>query len=144
MKTDQLYKIMQDIYEAAQKEREETSRTISEMIEKAGSSVPFVVQMLRRRPDVCIPTLIKSEALYKNEEPLDQKTSELIAISSAVANRAVYCMNVHMERALCLGATEQEILHTILISSAICETSAWAIAFREFEKFEGKGKSKKT
>ena len=142
MKMDQLQQIMQTISEAAQKDKEETALAISEMIEKAGGRVPFVIQMLSRRPDVSIPTMIKSASLYKSKEILDEKTSELIAISSAVANRAEFCMNAHMEKALSFGATEEEIFHTILISSAICETSAWAYGFREFQKFEGKEKRK--
>jgi len=43
-----------------------------------------------------------------------------------------------MRKAFSLGATEEEVFNTILISSAVCETSAWATAFREFQKLEGK------
>ncbi len=143
MKIDRLQQIMQDISESAWKDKRETSKAISEMIEKSGSSVPFVIQMLSRRPEVSISTLIKSASLYKNQDIMDEKTAELIAISSAVANRAKFCMDVHMERALSFGATEEEIFHTILISSAISETSVWAIAFREFQELEGKEKRKR-
>lgn len=142
MKMDRLQQIMEIISESAQKDKEETSAAISELIEKAGGSVPFVTRMLSRRPDVCIPTMIKSASLYGNKEILDPRTSELIAISSAVANRCEFCIKAHMDKALSLGATAEEIFHTILISSAICETSAWAIAFREFRKLEGKKKRK--
>jgi alkylhydroperoxidase/carboxymuconolactone decarboxylase family protein YurZ len=38
-----------------------------------------------------------------------------------------------MEKAFSLGATEDEIFNTILISSAVCETSSWAYAFRELK-----------
>lgn len=142
MKIDQLQKIMQDISKDAQKNKEETSRAISELMEKSDRSVPFVIQMLSRRPDVCISTLIESESLFKNKGILDEKTSELIAISSAVANKGEFCIKTHMERAISLGATLEEIFQTILISSAICETSSWAYGFREFQKLEGKGKRK--
>ena len=143
MKLDQLRQTMQAITEASSKDKEETSRAISEMIEKAGASVPFVFRMLNKRPEICMATLIRSTSLYGNKEILDQKTSELIAVSSAVANRCEFCLNVHMDKALSHGATEEEIFHTILISSAICESSAWAIAFREFRKLEGKEKRKR-
>lgn len=130
MKMDRLQQIMEIISESSQKDKEETSAAISELIEKAGGIVPFVMQMLSRRPDVSISTLIKSASLYKSKDIMDEKTAELITISSAVANRAEFCMNVHMEKAISLGATEEEIFNTILISSAVCETSSWAYGFR--------------
>jgi len=137
MKKDHLTQILEDISISAQKDNiEETSKSISEMTEKKYGSVPFVIKMLKMRPDVCIPTISKSLSLYDNKEVLDPKTSELIAISSAVANRGEFCMNAHMRKALSLGATMEEILHTILISSAICETTAWGLALREFQKLQ--------
>ena len=144
MKTDRIRQIMQEILEAAQEEKEETAKAVTEVLDKPNTSVAFAVQMLSRRPDVCISTLIKSASLYKSKDILDEKTAELIAISSAVANRCEYCLSVHMDKAIALGATEEEIFNTILISSAICETSTWAYGFREFRKLEGKLKRKRS
>ncbi len=142
MKMAKLRQIMELLSEAAQKDKEETAKAISEMIEEAGGDVPFVIRMLGKRPDVSVATLIKFSSLLKNKEILDEKTSELIAISAAVANRCEFCISTHMDKAVSLGATEEEIFHTILISSAICESSAWAYGFREFRKLEGKEKTK--
>ena len=144
MKTDRIRQIMHEILEAAQEEKEETAKAVTEVLDKPGSSVAFAIQMLSRRPDVCISTLIKSASLYKSKDILDEKTAELIALSSAVANRCEFCISVHMDKAAALSATEEEIFNTILISSAICETSAWAYGFREFRKLEGKLKRKRS
>ena len=143
MKMDQPQQIMELLSEAPQQDKEETARAIFEMIEEAGGNVPFVIRMLSKRPDVSVATLIKFSSLLKNKEILDEKTSELIAISAAVANRCEFCISTHMNKAVSLGATEEEVFHTILISSAICESSAWAYAFREFRKLEGKEKRKR-
>lgn len=143
MKKDRIREIMQEISKAAQEEKEETSRAVNEVLDKPSSSVALAIQMLSRRPDVCISTLIKNASLFKSKDILDEKTSELIAISSAVANRCEHCLSVHLDKAVSLGATEEEIFNTILISSEICETSAWAYGFREFRKLEGKLKQKR-
>ena len=136
MKKEQIQQIMKVLSDAAEEDKEETAEAISKMLEKPNASVAFVMQMLNKRPDVSISTLIKSASLYKSKDIMDEKTAELIAISSAVANRCEFCTNVHMEKAFSLGATEEEIFNTILISSAVCETSSWAYAFRELKKFE--------
>ena len=143
MKMDQLEQIMELVSKAAEWEKDETARAISEMIEKAGGTVPFVIRMLNTRPDISIASLIKFASLFNNKEILDEKTSELIAVSAAVANRCEFCTSTHIEKAVSLGATVEEIFHTILIASAICESSAWAYAFREFRKLEGREKRKR-
>lgn len=143
MKKEKIQQIMEVLSEAAKKDKEETARAISEVLEKPNASVAFVIQMLNKRPDVSISTLIKSASLYKSKEIMDEKTAELIAISSAVANRCEFCTNAHMDKAISLGATEEEVFNTILISSAVCETSSWAYGFREFKKYEGKENRKR-
>lgn len=136
MKKEQIQQIMEVLSDAAKEDKEETAEAISKMLGKPNASVVFVMQMLNKRPDVSISTLIKSASLYKSKDIMDEKTAELIAISSAVANRCEFCTNVHMDKAFSLGATEKEIFNTILISSAVCETSSWTYAFREMKKFE--------
>ena len=143
MKTDRIRQIMQETFKAAQEEKEETANAVNEVLDKPSASIALAIQMLSRRPDISISTLIRSASLYKNNDIMDEKTAELIAISSAVANRCEHCMSVHLDKAVSLGATEEEIFNTILISSAICETSAWAYGFREFRKLEGKLKQKR-
>ena len=138
MKKEDIQQIMDALSEAAREDREETAEAISEMLDKPNANVAFVMQMLAKRPDVSISMLIKSASLYKSKEIMDEKTAELIAISSAVANRCEFCTNVHMDKAFSLGATEEEVLNTILISSAVCETSSWSYGLREFNKFMGK------
>ena len=142
MKKEQIQQIMEVLSDAAKEDKEETAEAISKMLGKPNASVVFVMQMLNKRPDVSISTLIKSASLYKSKDIMDEKTAELIAISSAVANRCEFCTNVHMDKAFSLGATEEEIFNTILISSAVCETSSWTYAFRKLKKFERRGKQK--
>jgi len=140
MKKEQVQQIMEDLSDAAKKDKGETAGAISEVLDKPNANVAFVMQMLSKRPDVSISTLIKSASIYKTKEIMDEKTAELIAISSAVANRCEFCINTHMSKAFSLGASEEEVFNTILISSAVCETSSWAYGFRELKKFEKKGK----
>lgn len=140
MKKEQIQQIMKVLSDAAKEDNEETAEAVSKMLEKPNASVGFVMQMLNKRTDVSISTLIKSASLYKSKDIMDEKTAELIAISSAVANRCEFCTNVHMDKAFSLGATEEEIFNAILISSAVCETSSWAYAFRELKRFERRGK----
>ncbi len=143
MKTDRIRQIMQEISKAAQEEKEETANAVNKVLDKPSASVALAVQMLSSRPDVAISTLIKNASLFKTNSIMDKKTAELIAVSAAVANRCEHCLSVHLDKAASLGATEEEIFNTILISSAICETSAWAYGFREFRKLEGKLKQKR-
>jgi hypothetical protein len=66
MKKDRIRQIMQEISKAAQEEKEETSRAVNEVLDKPSSSVALAIQMLSRRPDVCIHTNVeqKTGCLY--------------------------------------------------------------------------------
>lgn len=60
MKKDRIRQIMQEVSDAAQEEKEETAKAVTEVLDKPNASVAFAIQMLCRRPDVCTSTLIKS------------------------------------------------------------------------------------
>ena len=80
MKTDRIRQIMQEISKAAQEEKEETANAINEVLDKPGSSIALAIQMLSRRPDISISTLIRSASLYKNNNIMDEKNNRAIVI----------------------------------------------------------------
>lgn len=50
------------------------------------------------------------------ERVLDTKTKELIALGTAITARCIYCIGIHVERALAAGATRAEILETAAVA----------------------------
>jgi 4-carboxymuconolactone decarboxylase len=47
--------------------------------------------------------------------PLDEKTSHLVQLAAAAANRSEGAVHSHVKRALEAGATEDEVYHTIIL-----------------------------
>ena len=47
--------------------------------------------------------------------PLDEKTAHLIQLGAAAATRSEGSVHSHVRRALAVGATSQEICHTIIL-----------------------------
>jgi AhpD family alkylhydroperoxidase len=52
-----------------------------------------------------------------NNHSLDDKTMELIKIAASSVLRCPHCTDLHIEKALEVGATRQEIADTLLIAS---------------------------
>lgn len=75
---------------------------------------------------------------------LDVKTKELIAVASSVLMRCQYCVDVHSQRALAVGATKEEIAEAISVSMFVAAGSqiGWTNIYGEnvydkiFEKDE--------
>ena len=51
----------------------------------------------------------------REEGPLDEKTSNLIQLAAAAANRSEGAVHSHARRAMEAGAKQEEILHTIIL-----------------------------
>lgn len=112
------------------------------LIEKHRGGLGFLLGILKRRPRTFNPFILKGLTLYSQPEALDKKTAELVAVSAASALRCEHCLESHMKRAIEEGASMDEVLDTILISGAICDTSTLSVALRKFRQLEGKLKEK--
>lgn len=100
--------------------------------------VPLVHKVLTRRPDVAIPQVMKSLAVFDERAILGPRVNELIATAVAAALRCDFCLLAHMEKALASGATSEEVFQALLVAGAVCESSSFAHAFRILNRVEEK------
>jgi 4-carboxymuconolactone decarboxylase len=103
-------------------------------------SQPFILEYLRRRPEAFLLSTLGD--LYTcRPESLDARTAELVTIAAAAASDAADCLKVHIRAAKLAGASDDEILDVILISSLVGKTRLLASALRiyaaETDKREG-------
>ena len=91
--------------------------------------VPFILQIMARRPEFMIFSSLKDFYALRPRS-LDPKTAELLAIAAAASAGADKCLKVHMSAASRAGASEDEILDARVLASAL----------RTFQEFEGKPK----
>lgn len=98
-------------------------------IEVEYGKVPLIFQRMGERPEVLI-----SHLLYKGTvgetSPLDPKYVELICMAVGAALKCPYCTGYHMQAALRMGATREEILEVVLLSGMISNSSVLANAYR--------------
>ena len=50
------------------------------------------------------------------EGVLDTKTKELVAVGTAITARCKYCIAIHVDKALKVGASKEEILETAAVA----------------------------
>jgi len=116
----------------------ELSQALSGLIEKKRGALGFLLGILKKRPSIFNPFVLKGLSLYHEPQALDTKTAELVAVSAASALRCEHCLEVHMARALEEGANMDEIMDTLLISGSISDSSTLSVAFRKYRQLEGK------
>jgi AhpD family alkylhydroperoxidase len=79
-----------------------------------------------------------SHLLYKGTvaqtSPLDPKYVELISLAVGAALKCPHCTSYHMQAALKMGATRDEVLEVILLSGMISNSSVLANAYRIFDE----------
>lgn len=77
---------------------------------------------------------------------LDVKTKELIAIASSVLMRCQYCVDVHSQRAVAVGAAKEEIAEAISVAMFVAAGSqiGWTNIYGEnvYDKIFEKDKDK--
>ncbi len=105
--------------------------------EKMLGTVPFILQLMARRPEFMIFSSLKDFYALRPKS-LDAKTAELLAVAAAASAGADKCLKVHMAAAQRAGASEDEILDAIFIAAIIGQTKVLASALRAFKDFEGK------
>lgn len=123
--------------------RDETlAGALAELIEENRGGLGFLLGVLKERPSIFNPYVLKGLSIYREPASLDRRTAELIAIGAATALRCDHCIGAHMDVALREGATTDEIMDAILIAGAISESSTLSVAFRKLKQRKMKGRDK--
>jgi AhpD family alkylhydroperoxidase len=102
-------------------------------IEEEYGRVPLVFRRMGERPEVLISHLLYKGTVAQTS-PLDPKYVELISMAVGAALKCPHCTGYHMQAALKMGATRDEILEVILLSGMISNSSVLANAYRIFDE----------
>ncbi len=99
------------------------------IIETEYGKVPLIFRHMGERPEVLISHLLYKSTVGETS-PLDPKYVELISMAVGAALKCPYCTSYHMQAAIKMGATREEVLETILLSGMISNSSVLANAYR--------------
>jgi AhpD family alkylhydroperoxidase len=122
---------------------EDLSHAIADSVVQNRGELGYVLSVLKERPRIFNPYLLKGMVVYKEPKELDPKTAELVAVGAAAALHCEHCLEAHMGRAIAEGATLDEIMDTLLVAGMIAESSLYSVAFRKYKQLEGKMKKGK-
>jgi len=113
-----------------------TAEDWMQFIEQEYGRVPLIFKRMGERPEVLISHLLYKGTVAQTS-PLDPKYVELISLAVGAALKCPHCTGYHMQAALRMGATREEVLEVILLSGMISNSSVLANAYRIVdEKFE--------
>jgi len=98
-------------------------------IDKEYGRVPLIFKRMNERPEVLISHLLYKGTVAQTS-PLDPKYVELISMAVGAALKCPHCTGYHMQAAIRMGATREEILEVILLSGMISNSSVLANAYR--------------
>ncbi|MDO9036492.1 MAG: carboxymuconolactone decarboxylase family protein [Methanoregula sp.] len=98
-------------------------------IEVEYGKVPLVFKRMSERPEVLISHLLYKGTVAQTS-PLDPKYVELISMAVGAALKCPHCTGYHMQAAMRMGATREEVLEVILLSGMISNSSVLANAYR--------------
>ncbi len=101
-------------------------------------NVPFILPVLRKRPDSFVLTTLGDELICRPRH-LSAREAELAAIASAASLGADHCLKIHIRAAEKVGAGRDEILETIMIAGLIGKARILGIALRELDPVPGTG-----
>jgi AhpD family alkylhydroperoxidase len=108
---------------------ERTAEEWMQAIEVEYGKVPLVFKRMGERPEVLISHLLYKGTVAQTS-PLDPKYVELISMAVGAALKCPHCTGYHMQAALRMGASREEILEVILLSGMISNSSVLANAYR--------------
>lgn len=110
-----------------------TAEEWMEAIEQDYGRVPLIFKRMSERPEVLISHLLYKGTVAQTS-PLDPKYVELISMAVGAALKCPHCTGYHMQAALKMGASREEILEVILLSGMIANSSVLANAYRIFDE----------
>ncbi|MFA6719265.1 MAG: carboxymuconolactone decarboxylase family protein [Prevotella sp.] len=125
------------IMECNPKKREEVDKMMNAIKVRYGA-VPLVTEVLSERPDKFIPMVHTATQIMEKDSSFDSKTRYLLALSAAAALGGEHCIRLQMNHALEAGATRDEVLEALLISSYMSMTRSQSYSFRIFQEIYGK------
>ena len=99
------------------------------VIEEDYGKVPLIFKRMGERPEVLISHLLYKSTVAETS-PLDPKYVELISMAVGAALKCPHCTGYHMQAALKMGATREEILEVVLLAGLISNSSVLANAYR--------------
>lgn len=106
--------------------------TAAEWLEIIGveyGRIPLIFQRMSERPEVLISHLLYKGTVAETS-PLDPKYVELISMAVGAALKCPHCTGYHMQAAIRMGATREEVLEVILLAGMIANSSVLANAYR--------------
>lgn len=112
---------------------EKTAEEWMQDIEQDYGKVPLIFKRMSERPEVLISHLLYKGTVAQTS-PLDPKYVELISMAVGAALKCPHCTGYHMQAAIRMGATREEILEVILLSGMISNSSVLANAYRIFDE----------
>ena len=98
-------------------------------IEVEYGKIPLVFKRMGERPEVLISHLLYKGTVAQTS-PLDPKYVELISMAVGAALKCPHCTGYHMQAALRMGVSREEILEVILLAGMIANSSVLANAYR--------------
>lgn len=99
------------------------------VIEEDYGKVPLIFKRMGERPEVLISHLLYKSTVAETSQ-LDPKYVELISMAVGAALKCPHCTGYHMQAALKMGATREEILEVVLLAGLISNSSVLANAYR--------------
>ena len=110
-----------------------TADTWMREIEVEYGRVPLIFKRMGERPEVLISHLLYKGTVAQTS-PLDPKYVELISLGVGAALKCPHCTGYHMQAALKMGASREEILEVILLAGMISNSSVLANSYRIFDE----------
>jgi AhpD family alkylhydroperoxidase len=99
------------------------------VIEKEYGRTPLIFKRMGERPEVLISHLLYKGTVAETS-PLDPKYVELICMAVGAALKCPHCTGYHMQSAMKMGASREEVLEVILLAGMISNSSVLANAYR--------------
>jgi len=87
-------------------------------------------------PEVYEKTEALGEFIHHEGGPLEDKTRWLIKLGISAATRHQNAVGTHIARAREAGATEEEIMHALLLVIPTCGFPTFTEAYRVYKKME--------
>ncbi|MCX6690885.1 MAG: carboxymuconolactone decarboxylase family protein [Methanoregula sp.] len=106
-----------------------TAKDWMRVIEEDYGKVPLIFKRMGERPEVLISHLLYKSTVAETSQ-LDPKYVELISMAVGAALKCPHCTGYHMQAALKMGATRDEILEVVLLAGLISNSSVLANAYR--------------
>lgn len=97
-------------------------------IEQQMGWLPPPIKIMAKRPGTAASFMAHRNQIFEGG-PLDDRERALVALSTAVALKSSKCASTQADHARDAGATEDEIVQTILISSLLASSSPLHQAF---------------